>query len=53
MADLDFRARTAEADRALPETLESVQRELARVDADIAQRYFGGPATPVARLATA
>jgi uncharacterized alpha-E superfamily protein len=54
MADLDFRARTAaDADQALAETLGAVQTELAQVDADIAQRYFGGPATPVARLATA
>src|SRR5262245_37705284 len=54
MADLDFRARTApDADQALAETLEAVQDELAQVDADIAQRYFGGPATPAARLATA
>ena len=53
MADLDFRARTAEGDGALAGTLGAVQRELAQVDADIAQRYFGGPTTPVARLATA
>jgi uncharacterized alpha-E superfamily protein len=52
-ADLDFRARSGEADGALAETLEAVQQELAQVDADIAQRYFGGPATPAARLATA
>jgi uncharacterized alpha-E superfamily protein len=54
MADLDFRARTApDADQALAETLGAVQDELAQVDADIAQRYFGGPAMPAARLATA
>jgi uncharacterized alpha-E superfamily protein len=53
MADLDFRARTAERDRPLAETLGAVQAELAQVDADISQRYFGGAATPVARLATA
>jgi uncharacterized alpha-E superfamily protein len=52
-ADLDFRARAGDADRALTETLGTVQRELAQVDADIGQRYFGGPATPAARLATA
>jgi uncharacterized alpha-E superfamily protein len=52
-ADLDFRARTGEADGALAETLGAVQAELAQVDADIAQRYFGNPATPAARLATA
>jgi uncharacterized alpha-E superfamily protein len=53
MADLDFRARTPEGDAALTDTLGAVQRELAQVDADIAQRYFGGPAMPAARLATA
>jgi uncharacterized alpha-E superfamily protein len=52
-ADLDFRARTAEPDGALADTLEAVQGELALVAADIAQRYFGNPATPAARLATA
>jgi uncharacterized alpha-E superfamily protein len=53
MADLDFRARTAEGDGAFAATLGAVQRELAHVDADIAKRYFGGP-TPLAtaRLAT-
>ena len=51
-ADLDFRARTADSDAAIAGTLEAVQRELAQVDADIAQRYFGGPATPVSRVAT-
>ncbi len=50
MADLDFRARTAGAD---PGTLETVQQELAQVDSDIAQRYFGGPAQPAARPAAA
>src|SRR5918994_1155300 len=44
-ADLDFRARAAEDDVAT--TLGAVQRELAQVDADIGQRYFGGTA-PVA-----
>jgi uncharacterized alpha-E superfamily protein len=53
MADLDFRARTVEPDGALSGTLGTVQRELAQVDADIAQRYFGGMAPPEARLATA
>jgi uncharacterized alpha-E superfamily protein len=53
MADLDFRARTIEPDGALSATLGSVQRELAQVDADIAQRYFGGMASPEARLVTA
>jgi uncharacterized alpha-E superfamily protein len=49
MADLDFRARTTAGDGSLAETLGSVQRELAQVDSDIAQRYFGGPAQPAAR----
>ncbi len=48
MADLDLRARTAEGDGALAGTLGAVQRELAQVDADIAQRYFGGPTAPAA-----
>jgi uncharacterized alpha-E superfamily protein len=52
MADLDFRARAPDADGALAETLGAVQRELAQVDADIAQRYFGGTAAPAARIAT-
>jgi uncharacterized alpha-E superfamily protein len=53
MADLDFRARTVEGDAALTETLGSVQRELAQVDADIGQRYFGGTAPSAGRLAVA
>jgi uncharacterized alpha-E superfamily protein len=48
MADLDLRARTAEGDGALAGTLGAVQRELAQVDVDIAQRYFGGPTAPAA-----
>jgi uncharacterized alpha-E superfamily protein len=48
MADLDLRARTAEGDGALAGTFGAVQRELAQVDADIAQRYFGGPSAPAA-----
>ncbi len=53
MADLDFRARDAETDHALAGTLGTVQRELAMVDSDIGQRYFGGTAAPAARLITA
>jgi uncharacterized alpha-E superfamily protein len=53
MADLDFRARTAEGDGALATTLGAVQRELAQVDADIGQRYFGGTAPVAGRLVTA
>ena len=52
-ADLDFRARTTEDEAAFAATLGVVQRELAQVDADIAQRYFGGAGTPAARLVTA
>jgi len=40
-ADLEFR-RSAETDADLRVTCHEVQRELGRVDADIAQRYFGG-----------
>jgi len=53
MADLDFRSRSVEGLGPLAETLGPVQRELELVDGDIAQRYFGGAAAPVARLATA
>jgi uncharacterized alpha-E superfamily protein len=53
MADLDFRSRSEEGAGPLAQTLGPVQRELALVDGDIAQRYFGGTAAPVARLATA
>jgi uncharacterized alpha-E superfamily protein len=53
MADLDFRSRALEGTGPLAESLAPVQRELALVDGDIAQRYFGGTAAPVARLATA
>jgi hypothetical protein len=42
-----------EGDAALPGTLEAVQRELAQVDADIGQRYFGGTAPSAGRLAVA
>ncbi len=40
-ADLEFR-RSAEGDADLTVTCREVQRELGLVDADIAQRYFGG-----------
>jgi len=40
-ADLEFR-RSAEVDADLRLTCKEVQRELGLVDADIAQRYFGG-----------
>jgi len=53
MADLDFRSRSIEGAGPLAQTLGPVQRELELVDADIAQRYFGGASAPVARLAGA
>jgi uncharacterized alpha-E superfamily protein len=40
-ADLEFR-RSAESDADLRVTCQEVQRELGLVDADIAERYFGG-----------
>jgi uncharacterized alpha-E superfamily protein len=43
-ADLEFR-RSAEGDADLRVTCQEVQRELGLVDADIAQRYFGGART--------
>ena len=49
VADLDFRGRAPTVDASLADTLEDIQGELAEVDVDIAQRYFGGPAQPVAR----
>ena len=52
-ADLDFRWRALEGRAGdVAETLGRVQHELAQVDADIAQRYFGGASPPVPRLAT-
>src|SRR5215212_166322 len=53
MADLDFRSRALDGASSFAETLGIVQRELAQVDLDIAQRYFAGAAPPVPRLATA
>jgi uncharacterized alpha-E superfamily protein len=52
IADLDFRSRAGDGDSLLSDTLGIVQRELAHVDAAIVQRYFGGAAPPVSRLAT-
>jgi uncharacterized alpha-E superfamily protein len=52
-ADLDFRSRALDgADGAVAQMLVHVQQELAQVDADISQRYFGGASPPVPRLAT-
>jgi uncharacterized alpha-E superfamily protein len=53
MADLDFRSRALDHDPGLAATLDTVQQELAQVDIEIAQRYFGGAAPPIPRLATA
>jgi uncharacterized alpha-E superfamily protein len=53
-ADLEFRSRAAgDGDAGVVQMLGHVQHELALVDADIAQRYFGGASVPVPRLATA
>jgi uncharacterized alpha-E superfamily protein len=52
-ADLDFRSRALDGqDGAVAQMLGHVQQELAQVDADISQRYFGGASPPVPRLAT-
>jgi hypothetical protein len=45
-ADLEFRARAADGEAGdLSAVCESVQRELALVDGDIALRYFAGAGT--------
>jgi uncharacterized alpha-E superfamily protein len=52
-ADLDFRSRALDGDDGdVTPMLGHVQQELAQVDADIAQRYFGGASPPTPRLAT-
>jgi uncharacterized alpha-E superfamily protein len=52
-ADLDFRSRALDGrDSGVGAMLGHVQQELAQVDADISQRYFGGASPPVPRLAT-
>lgn len=45
-ADLEFQARAEGGSRDLGATCEAVQQELARVDQDIADRYFAGAASP-------
>lgn len=45
-ADLDFRQREVPRVPALLETLSIAQKEMAAVDADIAQRYFAGAERP-------
>jgi len=52
LADLGFRARGAAAQGSLREICESVGSELALVDSDISERYFGGVA-PAERIRTA
>jgi uncharacterized alpha-E superfamily protein len=52
-ADLDFRSRALDGEAGgVTPMLGHVQNELAQVDADIAQRYFGGASPPVPRLAS-
>jgi uncharacterized alpha-E superfamily protein len=52
-ADLDFRSRALDgSDVGVGHRLVHVQHELAQVDADISQRYFGGASPPVPRLAS-
>ena len=52
-ADLDFRSRALDdGGGGVAQMLVGVQQELAQVDADISQRYFGGASPPVPRLAT-
>ena len=52
-ADLDFRSRALDGRHGVAGgMLVHVQEELAQVDADISQRYFGGASPPVPRLAT-
>jgi uncharacterized alpha-E superfamily protein len=52
-ADLDFRSRALDGEvGGVTPMLGHVQHELAQVDVDIAQRYFGGASPPVPRLAT-
>jgi uncharacterized alpha-E superfamily protein len=45
-ADLEFRGRTDADGSSLASVCERVQKELALVDADIAERYFAGAASP-------
>lgn len=52
-ADLDFRRRDTTAVPGLLATLEIVQRELAAVDGDIAERYFAGAERPALNVSIA
>jgi hypothetical protein len=52
-ADLDFRSRALDGGSGDATAMFGhVQQELSKVDADIAQRYFGGASPPTHRLAT-
>jgi uncharacterized alpha-E superfamily protein len=50
-ADLEFRSREGDGERDVGATLATVQLELARVDEDIADRYFGRSAAPPLHVA--
>ena len=50
-ADLEFRSREGDGERDVGGTLATVQLELARVDADIADRYFGRSVAPPLHVA--
>jgi len=50
VADLEFRSGADAAERAMGATLATVQLELAQVDADIADRYFGRTVAPPIHL---
>ena len=49
--DLEFRSREGDGERDVGATLATVQLELARVDADIADRYFGKSVAPPLHVA--
>jgi uncharacterized alpha-E superfamily protein len=50
-ADLEFRSREGDGERDVGSTLATVQLELARVDEDIADRYFGRSVAPPLHVA--
>ena len=50
-ADLEFRSRDSDGERDVGATLATVQLELARVDVDIADRYFGKSVAPPLHVA--
>jgi uncharacterized alpha-E superfamily protein len=51
IADLEFRSREGDGERDVGATLATVQLELARVDEDIADRYFGRTVAPPLHVA--